>query len=314
VTWICLTVKAAGTSPRRFDVFVHHSQTPRIFMFYHKPPRPVASRVSVAVSALSEPREGACPRADLTVRRVNVNFMDTGCERLEHGTMYDQRQLSSLAEEYECRSAQDILRGAFERAPNITFACSFGAEDMVLLDMIMKIRPETHVFYLDTDVLFSETYQLIEQSVARYGIAHLIRVKSDLTLAEQAMHHGEELWKRDPNLCCNLRKVQPLKRTLSGYDAWITGIRREQTPMRKHAKPVEWDAKFHLLKVNPLVRWSHEDVWTYLHAHGVPYNPLHDVGYPSIGCRHCTAPVTSGDNPRSGRWAGFEKIECGLHK
>jgi phosphoadenosine phosphosulfate reductase len=228
--------------------------------------------------------------------------------------LYDQRQLSQLAEEYENRSAQDILRGAFERAPNIALACSFGAEDMVLLDMVMKIRPETHVFYLDTDVLFPETYQLIEQSAARYGIAHLIRVTPDLTLAEQAEHFGDELWKHDPNLCCNLRKVRPLERTLRGYDAWITGIRREQTPTRKHAKPMEWDAKFGLLKVNPLVRWSNADVWTYLRAHGVPYNPLHDHGYPSIGCKHCTASVRPGDNPRSGRWAGFDKMECGLHK
>jgi phosphoadenosine phosphosulfate reductase len=228
--------------------------------------------------------------------------------------LYEPERLRQLSTELENESPEEILIQALELAPNITFACSFGAEDMVLLDMLMKIQPAAHVFYLDTDVLFPETYKLVETAVHRYGIPNLRRVSTDLTIAEQARQYGDELWRTDPNLCCNLRKVRPLERHLRGYDAWITGIRREQAPTRAKAQVFEWDGKFELIKVNPLVKWTIADVWHYLRSNKVPYNPLHDQNYPSIGCRHCTLPVAPGADPRSGRWAGFAKTECGLHK
>ena len=217
------------------------------------------------------------------------------------------------AEEFEGVSAEAVIGWAVNEFPNITFACSFGAEDVVLVDMIRKIRPETDIFYLDTDFHFRETYETRDRLAERYGL-RFIRVSPELTPEEQAARYGEELWKRDPNLCCNLRKVEPLSRFLAGYDAWITGIRREQAPTRANAKKVEYDHKFGLIKFNPLADWKWDDVWRYIRENDVPYNPLHDRNYPSIGCLHCTRPVKPGEDLRAGRWSGTGKIECGLHQ
>jgi phosphoadenosine phosphosulfate reductase len=172
------------------------------------------------------------------------------------------------------------------------------------------------LFYLDTDFLFPETLEVRGRLIARYGLEpnQLIQVKSALTPDEQAAQYGPALWQRDPDRCCELRKIEPLTRILSKYEAWITGIRRDQAPTRANAGLVEWDRKFQLIKVNPLARWKSEDVWTYIRLHEIPYNALHDRNYPSIGCTHCTAPVLPGEDPRSGRWKNSGKTECGLHK
>ena len=217
------------------------------------------------------------------------------------------------AEEFEDASPETVIRWAVETFPNITFACSFGAEDVVLVDMLQKISPKTEIFYLDTDFHFKETYETRDRLAARYGMS-FIRVKPELTPEEQAAQYGDELWKRDPNLCCNLRKVEPLAKFLTKYEAWITGIRREQAPTRANAKKVEYDTKFGLVKFNPLAAWKTEDVWRYIRENNVIYNPLHDRSYPSIGCEHCTRPVKPGEDPRAGRWSGTGKIECGLHQ
>jgi phosphoadenosine phosphosulfate reductase len=166
---------------------------------------------------------------------------------------------------------------------------------------------------LDTNVHFKETYETRDRLEQHYGVK-FIQVLPKLTLEEQAQQHGEELWKTDPNACCNIRKVEPLTGILAKYDAWITGIRRDQAPTRANAKKVEYDVKFGLVKFNPLAAWTSEDVWNYIRANNVIYNPLHDQNYPSIGCEHCTRPVQPGEDPRAGRWSGFEKTECGLHK
>ncbi|QSO52168.1 phosphoadenylyl-sulfate reductase [Alicyclobacillus curvatus] len=223
-------------------------------------------------------------------------------------------EIFSLAKEYETKTAEEIVAEAVKRVTNIALACSFGAEDMVLLDILMKISPTAKVFYLDTDVLFDETYQLIEEAKSKYGIPGLIRVSPKLTLEQQAAKHGDALWAHRPDECCNLRKVQPLAETLSTLDGWITGIRRNQTSFRANAQAFEEDSKFGLIKVNPLIRWTEEDVWRYIHDHNVPFNPLHGQGYPSIGCVHCTSAVKPGEDARSGRWSNFTKTECGLHK
>ena len=172
------------------------------------------------------------------------------------------------------------------------------------------------MFYLDTDFLFAETYALRDRIVDKYGLLpdQVIRVKSQLTPAEQAAQFGEALWLRNPDQCCYLRKVEPLTRVVGNYAAWITGIRRDQAPSRAQAGLVEWDKTFGLAKVNPLAKWTATEVWTYIRVHEVPYNPLHDRGYPSIGCTHCTAPVAPGEDPRSGRWKNRAKTECGLHR
>lgn len=221
--------------------------------------------------------------------------------------------LREKAEAFEHASPETVIRWAVETFPKITFACSFGAEDVVLVDMLQKISPATEIFYLDTDFHFRETYETRDRLADRYGV-RFVQIKPDLTPEEQEQQYGGELWKRDPNACCNLRKVQPLARILGKYDAWITGIRREQAPTRANAKKVEYDYKFGLMKINPLADWTWDDVWNYIRSHEVPYNPLHDQNYPSIGCSHCTRPVAPGEDLRAGRWSGTDKIECGLHK
>lgn len=225
--------------------------------------------------------------------------------------------LKSLSASFEPKQPQDVLAYALTQyAPNIILACSFGAEDVVLVDMIHKINPRTKLFYLDTDFLFKETHEVKDRLIAKYGLRpeQIIQVKSLLTPEQQAAQHGEALWSRNPDQCCQLRKIDPLTRVLNGYAAWITGIRRDQAPTRANAGLVEWDQKFNLVKFNPLAKWKSEDVWAYIKVHEVPYNELHDRHYPSIGCTHCTAPVMPGEDPRSGRWKNFAKTECGLHK
>lgn len=223
-------------------------------------------------------------------------------------------ELQVWAYRMEAKSPQDVLVLAVEHfAGSLVLAASFGAEDVVLIDMLHKLAPTIPVFYLDTNKHFPETYETRDKLEERYQ-TKFIQVLPEMTLAEQEKLHGEKLWEKDPNLCCQIRKVEPLKRVLSGYDAWITGIRRDQAPTRANAKKVEWDEKFQLVKFNPLADWTMDQVWAYIHANDVPYNPLHDRNYPSIGCSVCTRPVQPGQDPRAGRWAGFDKTECGLHK
>lgn len=209
-----------------------------------------------------------------------------------------------------------ILEWAIRKfGEKLTLACSFGAEDIVLVDALQRIPggKKVDIFYLDTDLHFPETYETRDRLEERYGI-RFKRVTPALTLDEQQASYGPALWRQDPNRCCYLRKVQPLEKTLSEYDAWMTGIRREQSPTRRKAQIVEVDQRFRLTKVNPLVHWTSEDVWAYIRERDVPYNPLHDERYPSIGCAPCTRPVHEGEDLRSGRWSGFQKTECGLHQ
>ncbi len=215
--------------------------------------------------------------------------------------------------ELEHATPEEILKYAVETFPNITFACSFGAEDVVLVDMLQKVSPKTDIFYLDTDFHFKETYETRDRLEQHYGMK-FVQVKPLITPEEQAEKHGEELWKSDPNGCCNIRKVEPLTRILGKYEAWITGIRRDQAPTRANAKKIEYDTKFGLVKFNPIASWTSEDVWAYIKSNNVIYNPLHDNHFPSIGCEYCTRQVMPGEDPRAGRWAGSDKTECGLHK
>ena len=228
-----------------------------------------------------------------------------------------KEDIQAWGESLDGSEPQSVLAGAVARyRPRIILACSFGAEDVVLVDMLHRIDPSIGLFYLDTDFLFPETYATRDRIIERYELkpACVQGVKSLLTPERQAEQYGESLWTSNPDVCCQLRKVEPLRRVLSGYDAWITGIRREQSETRAKAMPIEWDQTFQLVKVNPLVRWTWTDVWTYIKVYEVPYNPLHDQKYPSIGCTHCTKPVMPGDDLRSGRWQGRDKTECGLHK
>ena len=231
----------------------------------------------------------------------------------KHGQEVVER-LDAANERLDSRSPQEILAWAFqEYAPDITLACSFGGiTGMVLLDMAAKIYPQVRVFYLDTDFLFPETYELVKETSRRYGVQP-VGFKSRLTPDEQARQYGAALWQRDTDLCCQLRKVEPNLRALEGQKAWISGLRRDQANTRTQVRVVEWDAKFNLAKVNPLAHWTEEQVWQYIRDNSVPYNKLHDRGYPSIGCTYCTRAVKPGEDSRAGRWAGSDKTECGLH-
>jgi phosphoadenylyl-sulfate reductase (thioredoxin) len=221
-------------------------------------------------------------------------------------------ELATASAQLEGAEPLAILTWASRRYAKLAFATGFGAEGCVLIDLIGRHRLPIEIFTLDTGVLFPETYALWRRLEQRYALA-IRSVQPTQTLAEQAATHGEELWKRAPDQCCQLRKVEPLRREAAKLDAWIAAIRRDQTPERATTAVVERDARFGLVKVNPLVRWTTRDVWTYLLDHGVPYNPLHDLGYPSIGCQPCTSPVAPGEDPRAGRWRGSGKRECGLH-
>ncbi len=214
--------------------------------------------------------------------------------------------------------AEDVLAWAIrEFHPRIALATSFGAEDMVLIDMMSRIRPRPRIFTLDTGRLPQETYDLIEIVRARYGD---IDVYAPEAAAVEAMvtRHGPNLFYRSVELrklCCHVRKVEPLSRALEGLDAWITGLRRDQAPTRAAIGRAELDANGKRVKINPLADWTGDEVWTYIHAHSVPYNALHDRGFPSIGCAPCTRAVQRGEDPRAGRWWWEQDAhkECGLH-
>jgi len=223
-------------------------------------------------------------------------------------------ELRALATKFEPNSPEILLRWALaEFGPDVALATGFGVEGCTLIDMVSRISRDARIFYLDTDLLFPETYALIAQLETRYEITFERRTTS-LSLAAQAAEYGERLWERQPDLCCQLRKVEPLKEQLAGLRAWITAIRRDQTPSRVNASLIERDRKFNLLKINPLATWSSEEVWNYVKLHDVPYNPLYGQDYGSIGCTPCTTLVQIGEDPRAGRWRGTVKTECGLHK
>jgi phosphoadenosine phosphosulfate reductase len=213
----------------------------------------------------------------------------------------------------ENRSAREILRWAVDAYfPRLTMATAFGAEGCCLIHMLAEIEPAVHIFNLETGYQFPETLELRERIKERYGI-EVEFVRPESTVAEYEADHGGPLYRIRPDQCCHDRKIVPLRRHLVGYEAWISAIRRDQTRDRAAASVVQWDAKFNLIKLNPLLNWTRRDVWSFITENNIPYNPLHDRHYPSIGCWPCTQPVTEGGDERSGRWAGTGKKECGLH-
>jgi phosphoadenosine phosphosulfate reductase len=208
---------------------------------------------------------------------------------------------------------QEILGWAVETFfPRLTMATAFGPEGCVILHMLAEIEPRVRVFNLDTGYQFAETLALRDRIVERYGI-EVELIRPETTVAEYEAAHGGPVYPRAPDQCCHDRKLVPLRRAVDGYEAWLSAIRADQSAHRAKASVVGWDSKFGLVKVNPLLRWTKRDVWAFLVTHHVPYNPLHDQGYPSIGCWPCTRAVDAGEDERAGRWAGQAKTECGLH-
>lgn len=187
----------------------------------------------------------------------------------------------------------------------------------MLLDLLARTQVPARILYIDTGFLFSETLKLRDRLQSRYAQLEFVPVVPGLTAEEQAATHGPELWRQDPDRCCSLRKVEPLREALVDVDVWITGLRRGQGGSRAHLEPVEWDDQYGVVKVNPLVDWTREQVWQHVVDHDVPFNPLHLEGYPSVGCVQCTVPVPGSgpaDYSRAGRWQGTGKTECGLHR
>ena len=194
----------------------------------------------------------------------------------------------------------------------LAMVTSFGPTGMVLLDHLAKINPGFRVITIDTDFLFEETYSLRERVQRRYPIQLEIR-KTALTPATQATTYQPELWLSEPDKCCHIRKVLPLGKALEGSDAWFTGLRRDQSTSRANMPLIGWDNKYQLIKINPMLNWTKQAIWKYITENDVPYNALHDAGYASIGCTHCTKTTTNQHDERSGRWTGHGKIECGIH-
>jgi phosphoadenosine phosphosulfate reductase len=227
--------------------------------------------------------------------------------------VWNAAELERINAVFRDRSAEELLDWATDVfGQQLALTCSFsGPSGMVLLDMVARLGRQTPVIFLDTDLLFPETYALAEAAAQRYGVT-ITRQRPALSLAEQALSEGPRLFERDPDRCCGIRKVAPLAEALRPYDAWISGIRRDQSATRAATPLVQWSARHNLLKINPLAAWSEREVWRYIHAHDVPYNPLLDQGYPSVGCQPCTRPAGAADG-RTGRWAGFAKTECGIH-
>ena len=189
---------------------------------------------------------------------------------------------------------------------------SFGPSGMVILDHLARVRPGARVITIDTHFLFAESYELRAEIERRYDVQLDVR-STVVTPAQQEHLYGARLWELEPDVCCHLRKVAPLDDALAGLSAWISGIRRDQSPARAHAALVEWDDRHEMLKLNLLAAWTRSHVWNYIHTHQIPYNRLHDEGYASIGCVHCTRPALAVEDERTGRWRGRVKTECGLH-
>ncbi|PLR94864.1 phosphoadenylyl-sulfate reductase [Bacillus sp. T33-2] len=215
----------------------------------------------------------------------------------------------------ETKGARTVLEWAYShyQPQDIVYASSFGAEAIILIDLIQQIKPDAHIVFLDTGLHFPETYEVIDKIAERFPELQIERKQPALSLDEQREQYGPALWKRDSGQCCNIRKVIPLRETLTAKEAWISGLRREQSPTRANTEFVNRDEKFQNIKICPLIHWTWDDVWAWIREKDLPYNILHDQQYPSIGCFPCTQPVGNDGDSRAGRWAGSSKTECGLH-
>jgi phosphoadenosine phosphosulfate reductase len=234
--------------------------------------------------------------------------------------MIDKENIALLNSQYAEADPGEVLAAVIEMfAPKITFASSLGAEDQVITEMIAGIDKSVKVFTLDTGRLFPETYDTLQMTTARYGIPIEVYFPDARHVEEMVRSRGINLFYEsveNRKLCCHIRKIEPLTRAFAGMDAWICGLRREQSVTRHNMKLVEWDEQNNLIKINPLIEWTEQQVWDYIKAKNIPYNKLHDKGFPSIGCQPCTRAIESGEDLRTGRWWWElpENKECGLHK
>jgi phosphoadenosine phosphosulfate reductase len=214
--------------------------------------------------------------------------------------------------DFEAMSAEEVLRWAYaEFGDRLCLTCSWQKQSSALVHMVSELELDIDVIELDTHLFFRESYDTREELVERYGLK-LIQPEI-ITVAEQHREEGPNLWERDPDRCCHIRKVEPLLRVLEPYEAWISGIRRDQSPSRAGTPKVEWSERYGVWKIHPLADWDEKRVWSYISVNEIPYNRLHDAGYRSIGCIPCTRPIRPDEEERAGRWAGSDKLECGIH-
>jgi len=227
--------------------------------------------------------------------------------------LFKDEELTNINQDMESWSPAKIVSWAVDNfGSKLAMATAFGVEGCALIAMLAEIPNSVYLFNLETGYQFEETLQLRQQLIDKYGLfVHLVR--SDESIEDMERRLNGPIYGSDPDRCCNIRKIIPLRSVIKNYDAWISAIRREQSPIRASAPIVGWDTKFDMVKVNPLANWTKKDVWDYIVKNDVPYNPLYDQGYASIGCYPCTRPIGAGEHERAGRWAGFAKTECGLH-
>jgi phosphoadenosine phosphosulfate reductase len=252
-----------------------------------------------------KPCSGECQK------RCGTTMTDRPSVRV--ATEDELRWLEDQSRQLEGVSAEAILQWAVDRYfPRFTMATGLGPEGCVIISMLAKIEPRVYVFNLDTGYQFKETLALRNRMVEKYGIEIHLQ-QPELSVEQYEAVHGGPVYPTNSDRCCFDRKIAVLQRASRNYDAWATGVRREQSPTRANTPLVGWDKKFGLAKINPLATWTKSDVWRRILDQQVPYNPLHDQGYPSIGCWPCTRAVLPGEDERAGRWSGSAKTECGLH-
>ena len=231
-----------------------------------------------------------------------------------------KEQIEALNQKYSLATAEELLSGFLtEFKGKIALSSSLGIEDQVLTHMVCNIDETTKIFTLDTGRLFPETYELIHRTNHKYGIKMSVYFPEAAQVEEMVNTKGINLFfesVENRKLCCNIRKIQPLKRAFSGLEVWICGLRREQSVTRHDMQRIEWDESNGIIKLNPLIDWTEEQTKEFIKTHGIPYNPLHDKGYPSIGCQPCTRAIFPGEDIRAGRWwwENPDTKECGLHK
>lgn len=227
---------------------------------------------------------------------------------------WEENSQPAFPSESETKGALEVLEWAYRTyEEQLVYACSFGIEGIVLIELISRIKPDAQIVFLDTDYHFKETLETIEKVKKRYPSLRIQMQKPEITVEEQTRLYGEDLFKTDSNKCCELRKIIPLQKAIAPSTAWISGLRREQSETRKKTDYLNLDNRFRKVKVCPLIHWTWKDVWRFVSKHELDYNVLHDQGYPSIGCAPCTNRAFSEEDLRSGRWSGSGKTECGLH-
>lgn len=227
---------------------------------------------------------------------------------------WSTEDLPQINHKTETKGALELIKWSYDTyQAELVYACSFGIEAIVLLELISRINPNAQIIFLDTNYHFQETYDIINKVKERYPNFRIKLQQPELTIDEQTESHGKDLYKTNPNKCCELRKIIPLQKAIAPSTAWLSGIRREQSLLRQKTEYINLDEKFEKIKLCPLIHWTWKDVWHFVESEKLDYNVLHDKGYPSIGCEPCTKRVLTSSDDRSGRWNDQTKTECGLH-